>query len=39
MVHKAGDKMFVDYTGAKIWIYPPGEQPRQVEVFVCYPRL
>ena len=35
MEHKAGDKMFVDYTGAKLWIYPPGEQPRQVEVFVA----
>lgn len=32
--HKAGDKMFVDYTGNKLWIYPPGEAPRQVEVFV-----
>ena len=35
MEHKAGDKMFVDYTGDKLWIYPPGEQPRQVEVFVA----
>lgn len=35
MEHKAGDKIFVDYTGAKLWIYPPGEQPRQVEVFVA----
>ena len=32
--HKAGDKMFVDYTGNKLWIYPLGEAPRQVEVFV-----
>jgi transposase len=32
--HKAGDKMFFDYTGSKLWIYPPGEQPREVEVFV-----
>lgn len=30
MEHKAGDKMFVDYTGAKLWIYPPGERPRAV---------
>lgn len=35
MEHKAGDKLFVDYTGNKLWIYPPGEQPRQVEVFVA----
>ncbi len=35
MEHKAGDKMFIDYTGDKLWIYPYGEQPRQVEVFVC----
>jgi transposase len=34
MEHKAGDKMFIDYTGDKLWIYPHGEQPRQVEVFV-----
>ena len=34
MEHKAGDKMFVDYTGTTLWIYPPGEQPREVEVFV-----
>jgi len=34
MEHKAGDKMFVDYTGDKLWIYPHGEQPLQVEVFV-----
>lgn len=34
MEHKAGDKLFVDYTGDKLWIYPPCEQPRQVEVFV-----
>lgn len=32
--HKAGDKMFVDYTGNKLWIYPLGEAPREVEVFV-----
>lgn len=30
MEHKAGDKLFVDYTGSKLWIYPPGEQPREV---------
>jgi transposase len=35
MEHKAGDKLFVDYTGDKLWIYPVGEQPRQVEVFVA----
>ena len=35
MEHKAGDKLFVDYTGSKLWIYPPGEQPREVEVFVA----
>ena len=34
MEHKAGDKMFIDYTGDKLWIYPRGESPRQVEVFV-----
>ena len=34
MEHKAGDKMFIDYTGSKLWIYPHGEQPREVEVFV-----
>jgi len=34
MEHKAGDKMFIDYTGDKLWIYPHGESPRQVEVFV-----
>lgn len=36
MEHKAGDKLFVDYTGAKLWIYLPGEQPPpEVEVFVA----
>ena len=35
MKHKAGDKLFVDYTGSKLWIYPPGGQPRVVEVFVA----
>lgn len=35
MEHKAGDKMFVDYTGDKLWIYPAGELPRQVKVFVA----
>lgn len=35
MEHKAGDKMFIDYTGDKLWIYPHGESPRQVEVFVA----
>ena len=34
MEHKAGDKMFIDYTGDKLWIYPKGESPVQVEVFV-----
>jgi transposase len=34
MEHKAGDKMFIDYTGDKLWIYPHGEPPHQVEVFV-----
>ncbi len=34
MEHKAGDKMFVDYCGDKLWIYPYKESPRQVEVFV-----
>lgn len=33
--HKAGDKMYVDYTGAKLLIYPPKEQPLEVEVFVA----
>lgn len=27
--------MFVDYTGDKLWIYPPSEQPREVDVFVA----
>ncbi len=35
MEYKAKDKLVVDYTGAKLWIYPPGEQPREVEVFVA----
>jgi transposase len=35
MEHKAGDKMFIDYTGDKLWIYPHGESPCQVEVFVA----
>jgi len=35
MEHKAGDKMFIDYTGAKLWVYPPGDEPRPVEVFVA----
>lgn len=35
MEHKSGDKLFVDFTGDKLLIYPPGEQPRQVEVFVA----
>lgn len=34
MEHKAGDKMFVDYCGDKLWIYPYNEPPLQVEVFV-----
>lgn len=34
MEHKAGDKMFIDYCGDKLWIYPLGEPARQVEVFV-----
>lgn len=29
MEHKAGDKMFIDYTGSKLWIYPYGEPPRE----------
>ena len=33
--HKAGDKMFIDYTGDKLWVYPHGEPPHQVEVFVA----
>ncbi len=33
--HKAGDKMYIDYTGSKLWIYPPGATPYQVEVFVA----
>ena len=33
--HKAGDKMYVDYTGKKLFIYPPKEQPIEVEVFVA----
>ncbi len=35
MEHKAGDKMFVYYTGDRLWIYPHKEVPRQVEVFVA----
>lgn len=35
MEHKTDDKLFVDYTGNKLWIYPPGEQPREMEVFVA----
>jgi hypothetical protein len=35
MEHKLGDKMFIDYTGDKLWIYSHGEVPRQVEVFVA----
>jgi transposase len=35
MEHKAGDKMFIDYTGERLWIYPRGESPRQTEVFVA----
>jgi len=35
MEHKAGDKMFVDYCGDRLWIYPYNEPPRQVEVFVA----
>lgn len=27
MEHKAGDKMFVDYCGDKLWIYPYNEPP------------
>ncbi len=34
MEHKAGDKIFVDYCGDKLWIYPYNEPPLQVEVFV-----
>lgn len=25
MEHKAGDKLFIDYTGSELWVYPPGE--------------
>jgi transposase len=35
MEHKAGDKMFVDYCGDRLWIYPCNEPPRRVEVFVA----
>ena len=35
MEHKAGDKLFVDYAGSKLLIYPPGAPPREVEVFVA----
>lgn len=35
MLHKAGDKLFVDYTGDKLFIYPPRDTPRAVEVFVA----
>lgn len=35
MEHKAGDKMFVDYCGDKLWIYPYNEPARQVEVYVA----
>lgn len=35
MEHKAGDKLFVDYTGNKLWIYPPGKTPLHVEIFVA----
>lgn len=35
MEHKADDKLFVDYTGNKLWIYPMGKVPREVEVFVA----
>lgn len=35
MEHKAGDKMFVDYCGDKLWIYPYDEPPHQVEVYVA----
>ena len=34
MEHKAGDKLFVDYMGCKLWIYPPAA-PREVEAFVA----
>lgn len=34
VVVNADDKMFIDYTGSKLWIYPHGEQPREVELFV-----
>lgn len=29
----------IDYTGSKLWIYPLGEQPREVEMFVAILRL
>lgn len=36
MEHKAGDKMFIDYTGSKLWIYPYGEPPREVEYLYLF---
>ncbi|MDO1452011.1 HTH domain-containing protein, partial [Rhodocytophaga aerolata] len=34
--HKAGDKLFVDYTGKKLYIFPaPGSPPTEVEVFIA----
>lgn len=35
MEHRAVDKMFIDYTGSKLRIYPHRLQPREVEVFVA----
>ena len=33
--HKAGDKLFIDYAGDKLYLYPPHDDPYQVEVFVA----
>lgn len=35
MEHKAGDKLFIDYTGDKLHIYPHNQEPQPVEVFVA----
>jgi transposase len=34
--HKAGDKLFVDFTGKKLCIFPsPDSPPTEVEVFIA----
>ncbi len=33
--HKGGERMFVDYSGKKPRIYPVGEDPKEVELFVA----